>query len=80
MNKDIVFIHFDPLPPLPNKEKIKKIILVSFLTPSLLPKIFVCSFLKTNFSFLNHNKIRYHRKSKDILKDQKRPKNLFVLF
>ena len=39
MNKDIVSIYFDPLPPPPNKDIKNKDILVSFLTPSLLPKI-----------------------------------------
>ena len=39
VNKEIVFIYFYPLPPPPNKEIKNKEIFVSFVTPSLPPKI-----------------------------------------
>jgi len=39
VNKEIVLIYLDPLPPPPNKEIKNKEIFVPFLTPSLLPKI-----------------------------------------
>ena len=59
LNKEIVLIYLDPLPPSPNKEIKNKEIFVPFLTPSLLPKIrksdiFLGVFKKQNFAFLNH--------------------------
>ena len=39
VKKEIVLIYLYPLPPPPNKEIKNKEILVSFVTPSLLPKI-----------------------------------------
>jgi len=38
-NKEIVLIYLDPLPPPPKKEIKNKEIFISFLIPSLLPKI-----------------------------------------
>ena len=39
VKKEFVLIYLYPLPPPPNKEIKNKEILVSFVTPSLLPKI-----------------------------------------
>ena len=45
MNIDIVFFYFDSLPPPPKEDIQIKNILLSFLTPSLLPKIRTSKYL-----------------------------------
>ena len=77
VNKEIVLIYYDPLPPPPNEEMKNMEIFVSFLTPSLLPKIRKSA--KPNFAFIYHNQSGYIQNPRQFSKGTKtdRKKDFF---